>query len=200
MVMGEGVQGELTADALVQDFFFEGFEGEDVVITMTALDDSLDPILTLFGPDGAELDRNDDIDLAENRNARVQARLPVDGEYRLEASSFASSTGRFELTLEFPAVLSANDTLSEARPEIAYDYEGVAGETIVINMRGLDETTDPLVYVLDPSGVEIGRDDDGGSFPNSRLELTLPSDGTYTVVASTFGTRYGPFELTVASL
>ncbi|HUG84186.1 MAG TPA: hypothetical protein VMM13_06455 [Euzebya sp.] len=201
MDMGDGVQGEITNAALVQEFFFDGLTGEEIVLTMTALDDSLDPVLTLFAPDGVELERNDDdFDLPNSTDSRIRLQLPADGEYRVEASSFASTTGRFELTLEFPSVLSATDTLSASVPEIVYDYQGTAGEVVVINMRALDDEVDPLVYVLDPQGTEIGRDDDGGSFPNSRLELTLPSDGTYTIVASTFGQRYGQFELTLSTL
>jgi hypothetical protein len=201
MDMGEGVTGEITSDALVQEFFFDGLAGEEIVLTMTALDDSLDPVLTLFGPDGVELARNDDdFDLPNSTDARIILQLPADGEYRVEASSFADTTGRFQLTLEFPAVLSDVATLSAEIPEILYDYDGAAGETIVINMRGLDDTVDPLVIVRDPAGNEIGRDDDGGGFPNARLQLTLPADGTYEIVATSFGERYGEYEITLSSL
>lgn len=201
MDMGEGLTGEITPAALEQDYFFDGLAGEEIVLTMTALDDSLDPVLTLFGPDGAELARNDDdFDLPNSTDSRITFQLPVDGEYRVQASSFAETTGRFQLTLEFPSVLSDTDTLSAATPEILYDYDGVAGETIIINMRTTDDVSDPLVRVLDPSGNEIGRDDDGGGFPNARLQLTLPVDGTYTIIAGVFSERYGAYEITLSSL
>jgi hypothetical protein len=201
MAMNEGITGEITAETPTQDFTLEGFAGEEVVLTLLAIDESLDPVLTLFGPDGTELGRNDDVSPGTDTNSRLQVTLPVDGTYRVEASSFAGTTGRFELTLSFPSVLSATDTLSDAVPEIGYDYTGVAGQTLVIDMRGLDEDIDPLVYVEDASGNEIGRDDDSGAAPlDSRLEITLPADGTYTIVAAAFSERYGMFELTVTEL
>ncbi|CAN5372185.1 hypothetical protein BH23ACT9_BH23ACT9_37020 [soil metagenome] len=201
MDMGEGVQGEITSAALVQEFFFTGSEGEEIVLTMTALDEGLDPVMALFDPSGTLLEENDDdLSLPTSTDSRIQIRLPVDGEYRVEARSFAETTGRFDLSLQFPSVLNAVDTTSDAVPEILYDYTGAAEQTIVITMRALDDTVDPLLTVLDPSGNEIGRDDDGGGFPNARLQLTLPADGTYTIVAGVFGSRYGEFELTVAEL
>ncbi len=202
MTMNEGVTGTITAAEPVQSYFFDGVADQDVVLTMIAVDDSLDPTLALYGPDGTLLEENDDdSDLGSSTDSRIQFRLPVDGEYRVDASSFASTTGAFELTLSFPSVLSAEDTLSDAVPEIAYDYEGTAGQTIVINMRGLDDQIDPLVYVEDAQGNEIGRDDDGGPTPlDARLQITIPADGTYTIVASSFAERFGAYELSVTEL
>ncbi len=46
---------------------------------------------------------------------------------------------------------------------------------------------DPVVAVLDPSGTELGRDDDGGDGLNSLLaNLRLPRAGRYQIVVSGF--------------
>ena len=200
--MNEGLVGQIAADQPAEDFFFDGFAGEEVVLTMVAISDSLDPLLRLYGPDGQLLQENDDdLELDTATDSRIQITLPVEGEYRVEATSFADTTGDFELTLSFPSVLTASDTLSDAVPEIGYDYTGVAGQTILIQMRGLDDTIDPLVYVEDASGAEVARDDDGGAAPlDARLEFVLPADGTYTIVAAAYLDQFGPFELTVTEL
>lgn len=200
MAMGDVGTGEITTSQPTVDFFFDGFAGETVEITMIALEEGLDPILRLYGPDNALIEENDDIDLGGgNRNSRITASLPSEGQYRIEAAAF-SGTGPFEVTLNFPSILSDNDTLSEGTPEIRYDYEGTAGQEIIIDMRAAAEGVDPLLQLLDPSGAEIARDDDGGGFPNARIQITLPVDGTYTIVAGVFGSNYGPYEITLAEL
>lgn len=200
MTMGESVSGEITTTDGTQDFFFDGVTGEEIVLTAISTSE-LDPRLTLYAPDGSVVAENDDATgLPSAFDSRISTSLPADGEYRIEVSAFSGS-GSFELTLDFPAVLSATDTLSASIPEIVYDYPGVAGQVIVINMRALDDAIDPLVYLLDPDGNEIGRDDDGGDVGfDSRLEITLPVDGTYTIVASTFSDRYGMYEIAVTEL
>ena len=203
MTMNEAVAGDITTADEAREFFFDGESGEEVLLTLIGIGGTLDPVLTIFAPDGTELARNDDArseDLPSVRDSQIQTALPTTGEYRVEASGFAGSTGPFELTLDFPSVLSASDAISESTQEIGYDYVGTAGQRIVINVRSLDDMMDPVVFVEDPAGNEIGRNDDGGDDLDSLLELTIPADGTYTVVVTSFGTRYGEYTITLAEL
>ncbi len=196
MTMGQSATGEITATTPTVDFFFDGVAGQAVQVSMIALDESLDPVLKLYGPDGVLIDENDDFDFSVNTNSRIDAVLPADGEYRIEADSFAGTTGAFEVTLTFPSVLTDSDTLSDAVPEISYDYEGTAGQVIRIDMVATDDSTDPLIRLIAPDGTEV-TDDDGGEGFNARLETTLDQTGTYTIVATAFSDNYGPYELTV---
>ena len=71
--------------------------------------------------------------------------------------------------------------------------------TITVGVESDD--FDPIVEVLDPSGGQIGRDDDGGDGLNSLLqELRLPRRGRYQIVVSGFSSSAaGDYVLDVRS-
>ena len=76
-----------------------------------------------------------------------------------------------------------------------YEYTGSAGAEIGFAVESDD--FDAVVYVANPDGTNLGRDDDGGGGTNSRLDVTLPENGTYRIyVVSLFGT-YGEYRLTI---
>ena len=94
--------------------------------------------------------------------------------------------------------------LSDDNYEIDYQFEGRAGELILIAMNATSENPrlDSYLYLRDADGQEIAFDDDGGGNLNSLIgPISLPADGTYTVVATRFqqasGNSEGTFELTV---
>jgi hypothetical protein len=84
--------------------------------------------------------------------------------------------------------------ISNERPSIEYTYTGTAGDVISVRMERTSGDLDTYVSVLDPTGNEIAAVDDdpqlglAGSIVNS---LTLPVDGTYTIVATRFGFEGG---------
>ena len=41
-----------------------------------------------------------------------------------------------------------------------------------------------MVEILSPSGVSLGRDDDGGVHSDSLLAVDLPEDGRYTLIVT----------------
>jgi tetratricopeptide (TPR) repeat protein len=71
--------------------------------------------------------------------------------------------------------------------------EGRAGDTYVITADAavVDSWVDPLLVILDPQGTPIHGDDDGGGGGerrrNSRVVITLPEDGTYTILVGHAG-------------
>jgi hypothetical protein len=196
--IGDRVQGELTEAEPVHELLFDADAGAEVVLEMVALDDGLDTVLALFDPDGQQIAENDDaLDMPNSTDSRIRIVLADGGTHRIEASSFLGTTGRYELSLSTAELLRATDVLSPALPEIAYDLAGTAGQRLIITMQARDDDIDPVIIVRDPAGADIGRDDDDGGFPNARLEITLPSDGVHQVVATTFGGRFGAFELVV---
>jgi hypothetical protein len=76
-----------------------------------------------------------------------------------------------------------------------YEYEGSAGSTIGFAVESDD--FDTVVYVANPDGTNLGRDDDGGGGTNSRLDVTLPENGTYRIyVVALYGTT-GEYRLTI---
>ena len=76
-----------------------------------------------------------------------------------------------------------------------YEYVGSAGAAVGFALQSDD--FDSVIYVSAPDGVNLGRDDDGGGGTNSRLDITLPENGTYQVfVVSLFGST-GDYRLTI---
>jgi hypothetical protein len=88
-------------------FTFEGEAGDRVIIEMTRASGSLDTLLYLVGPDGFELENNDDIEAGENTNSRIPVSggyvLPADGTYTIIATHFGTiyggTTGGYTLSL-----------------------------------------------------------------------------------------------------
>ncbi|MCS6835813.1 MAG: PPC domain-containing protein [Anaerolineae bacterium] len=82
------------------------------------------------------------------------------------------------------------ETLSVERPEFRTNFTARAGEVVVITMTS--DTLDSVLTLLDASGAQVAfNDDDGGSL-NARIgPLSLPADGTYTIVASSYSSTQG---------
>jgi hypothetical protein len=77
---------------------------------------------------------------------------------------------------------------------VPYDYQATAGELAILELRAPGfELTDPLLEVYGPDGSLVASDDDGGGYPNARIEFVVPADGLYTVVASTYQQEYGAY-------
>jgi hypothetical protein len=95
------VSGSLEEARISDSWTFEGTANLTLTITMSALDDTLDPLLRVFDAQGTLLFENDD---AENpdlfRDAQiVDLVLPRNGIFTIEATRF-DGQGRYELTVE----------------------------------------------------------------------------------------------------
>jgi hypothetical protein len=82
----------------------------------------------------------------------------------------------------------------------AYSFDGTAGQQISIFMSA---SFDTYLFLLRPDGSTLAQNDDGGGGTNSRIPagsgmLTLPTTGTYTIVANSFAANVtGPYTLTL---
>lgn len=81
-------------------YSFEASRDDSVSIRMETTSGDLDPFLSLFGPDGTLIGRNDD-EASGNRNSAIALTLAQGGTYVIEATRFPEgrSTGTFRLTL-----------------------------------------------------------------------------------------------------
>ncbi|MEM9089173.1 MAG: trypsin-like peptidase domain-containing protein [Cyanobacteria bacterium P01_F01_bin.53] len=69
----------------------------------------------------------------------------------------------------------------------AYTFQGRSGQRVVVNMSS--DNIDPYLILLSPQGRDLAQDDDSAGGNDARLAFTLPEDGTYTVLANSFGAR-----------
>jgi len=188
---------------------FDGESGQSVTIDMESAEG--DTYLFLYGPNGDMVAQNDDY---QGLNSRIETTLSDTGEYTIVATSFDD-----EATFSYELSVTENEVENIDLREIDYGetregaidsgdpesdtyrgnyepvtFEGSAGENVTIDMTSEDDT---YLILLGPDGTIVAENDDYDSL-DSRVEASLPSDGTYTIVATSFSPRATfPYELTL---
>lgn len=100
--------------------------------------------------------------------------------------------------LENARVLTGGETVTGSirlnRKFEVFVFDGRAGQVVTIGMEALSGTLDPVLFLIDPNGVQVAQNDDapGGRTINSLInEFTLLEDGRYIIIATHFGARFG---------
>jgi len=79
------------------EYTFKAAEGYSITVNMTS--DNFDSYLHLRGPDGSDLQQNDDVEPG-NLNSRITYTAPSSGEYTVLANSrSAGETGAYNVTI-----------------------------------------------------------------------------------------------------
>ena len=84
-------------------------------------------------------------------------------------------TGRLDQT---------SDQLDDGRYHAIHTFEGTAGEVLAIKLTS--EDFDTYLMLVSPDEATIAEDDDGAGGTNSQIVITLPTTGTYTLIANSF--------------
>lgn len=106
--------------------------------------------------------------------------------------------------------LETIDLASEQAVEIAYGetvrgvigqgnefdlwtFDGAAGDTVTITMTRQNGSLDTQLYLVGPDGFELQANDDANADTTDAqiADFPLTADGTYTIVATSYGTIYG---------
>ncbi|HUR92432.1 MAG TPA: caspase family protein [Gemmatimonadaceae bacterium] len=109
----------------------------------------------------------------------------------LSAISVASKAGPTSLVMGTRATgtLEAGDpTLPDSSHYDQWTYDGRAGEKIRVTMES--EAFDAYLIVARQNGERVenlAQDDDGAGGTNARISFELPGDGTFLVIANSFG-------------
>ena len=95
-------------------------------------------------------------------------------------------------------VLLPQDTKDPVRnqPCKKYSVSLRQGQAYVIEMNSTE--FDCFLRFLDPQGKQLAQDDDSGGNLNSRIVFTIPTTGTYEIVATTYNGSLGFFFLNVS--
>lgn len=215
---GQTRQGELDEDdpqaSFMRGYFepvtFQGESGQSVTIDMQS--DEGDTYLFLYDPAGNRVAENDDFD---GLNSQISTTFESDGEYTIVATSFLEdATFDYELSLSTGGSVEAvdlreisygesrNGSIDSSDPSSAtyrgnyepVSFEGSAGDNVTIDMTSDDDT---YLILLGPDGTVVAENDDYEGL-DSRIETGLPSDGTYTIVATSYDDdETFPYELTL---
>ena len=186
---------------------FIGLEGESVDIIVRPLADDFDLIFDLLDESGSsvlDMEVDESFGLEELRNFA----LPTSGTYTISIYGFAGSMGDYEITLAeagamagtasgsigYGSLLSGSVVSGE---NASWTFTGEARDFVDITVAPFD--FDLIVDVLDPSGVSLldeGPLDDSFDTEFIRV-LSLPEDGTYTIVVGGFDGEFGDYEIAV---
>ena len=189
----------------------------ELVITLNSAD--FDAYLVVAEREGGGfrvLDEDDDG--GSDSNSTLTYRFPDPGFYVILATTYSGGeTGNYDLilgragTTTLPVIDAGStvrselsftdDTRSNGTHYRAWNYEGVAGERVTADLTSEDFDTYLVIGQgrMGSSFESLGRDDDGGNGTNSRLSVTLPEDGIYSVLASSYDVAEGEFTLIVES-
>ena len=117
-------------------------------------------------------------------NPGILASLPTDGR-TLELGSLAAGV-----------LGPASRIVQEGRPGEAWQLRGTAGVRISIILESDD--FDAYLYLAGPGLLEVLTDDDGAGDLNSMIDVTLPTAGAYTVVASALSSgEFGAYTIRI---
>jgi len=200
--VGETVDGRLgEGNASGNRYELTGQAGSRVVIDLRSYD--FDAYLTVTNASGEETTDDDGGD--EGYNSRIAYRFDRDETITIAASSLGSEAGRFQLSvgeLSEEVAMNLSGSLTSDSPRghdgtryERHEFEGEAGQTVTIMLES--DAFDPVLFVSNPDGSNLSRDDDGGQDNNSEAVVNLAESGTYGIYVTGFSDSLGSYELTI---
>ncbi|MGD8806347.1 MAG: PPC domain-containing protein, partial [Chloroflexota bacterium] len=203
---GREVGSELS-DGGEHTWIFAGTAGQEVSIVLTSLNEQLDVILEVRGPDGQELLSLDE-GFAGDAEVVAGLPLPVTGEYQIIVHGFAGRGGAYTLALDEGGESTVNfydagdlaygqsgrDFLRQDEAH-AWFFEGSAGDVVTIEVTPLDANLDLDIWLLDPDLNEVAKRDEYLAGESEKIEEELPVDGQYLVLVREFFGEPGEYEI-----
>ena len=211
IALGQSTSGTLASsdprgDTSVEDtYLIEAQAGQSVRVALSS--DDFDALLRIEGPGGFSTE-NDDAALGSTLDSLIETQLPASGTYRVVVASYASDgLGSYTLDTSSSGSASASaggsgtmlaggnvsgtlaagdETIPSGEFYDSYSFEGRRGQRVTIDMASAD--FDTYLSLLFPGGGQEENDDRAGDEgdTNSRLTVTLPEDGTYQLVATSY--------------
>ena len=198
---GDDVFENISNSAEVDTYTFTAQAGDVIIIRMTSTNIFVSPQLELYDPMGNLVSS----DISSNE-ARIDATLSSNGTYTILASDqFGDDTGDYFLSLQrtfLPpnATMIAYNSSHQFATTVpthmeAYTFTAQAGDVIIIRMTSTNIFVSPQLELYDPMGNLVSSD---VSSNEARIDATLSSNGTYTILASDqFGDDTGDYFLSL---
>jgi hypothetical protein len=215
--LGETVRGDLSASdqtlgdgSYVDTWVLTLDEATDVRIALQSTD--FDAYLALNqgrnGVAGPTITSDDDS--GGGFNSLIVTSLPA-GDYSILANSYdGGATGAYTLSVlgagggaggdgAVPLAIlpgetrvgeldGGDPTFSDGSHYDVWTFQGVAGQEVTVEMTSSEVDAYLLLYHGSPeSGEYVAEDDDGADGTDSRITAVLPTSGTYSIVANSYG-------------
>lgn len=207
---GEVVSSELVA-ATRPVWSFDGEAGQLISIVLTPVNEQLDLLLELTGPEGELLIERDET-FAGDPEVLAGYELPSTGRYQIHIRSFAEQSGSYSLALDEGGEDTANyydagdlvygNVEQEALMEDevhAWFFEGQAGDEVTILTTPLADNLDLDIWLLDPQLRRAAQKDETLSGEAELIEITLPEAGPYTILVREFFGEPGDYEIAISA-
>lgn len=198
--------GDLRAGQLRRgqdNYTLEARAGQRLQVALSS--DQFDTVLRITGPDGFSVENDDGPD--GTLNSFLDTQLPADGTYRITVASYQDNgNGDYRLATLDPSnpvpagvqarlidqgqsltgmLVQSDPTRLSGESVDYYRFTGRRGERLTFDLES--DQIDTFLTLYLPDGRSEANDDRRGiEDTNSSLSITLPSDGTYTLAASSF--------------
>jgi len=206
-------QSTISAAGDVDWYGIELIEGRAYRINLESADGALDPVVTLYNSEGAQIATDDDG--GASTNAYLSYTPVVGGIHYVAASAYGDEgAGAYSLRIvdtEVPGTLATDEHLTAdvdertSRIDISGDLdtygimlEGGVRYTIEVRGAGDNPLADPFVSVLDQSGNRVASDDDSGPGLDARVTFTAAATDQFYVQASGLGGGIGTYRVSIA--
>ncbi|HRP10234.1 MAG TPA: hypothetical protein PLK37_04305, partial [Terricaulis sp.] len=177
------------------------------IVTLSTIASDLDTVLTLNGPDGAQVAENDD-QASGVLTSRIVHVAGASGAYTAIVTGYGEATGAFELVIRrgldvglsraARVLREERVTLSREAAEARFPVELREDDIFVASTFALSQGLDTTLMLRDASGAVLADNDDVGEGDlNSQIIYRAPRSGRYELVASSFG-RQGQGELVLS--
>ncbi|MCP5101347.1 MAG: hypothetical protein GY943_37855 [Chloroflexi bacterium] len=188
-------------------WFFNGKQGDEIGITVTPLDGSMDMDIWLLDPDIERLDAQDNFLAGEAE--QITHVLPRDGQYLILVSEFFGVAGNYEIylsanaaetptlagTLEYGDIV---DGTLASNQSVIWTFPAKAGDLIDISLSTTETSRDLNFYIQGPDGVRVKSVDATGTGEAESLPMfTIPTDGEWGIVIKEFYGDVTPYSLRI---
>jgi hypothetical protein len=204
--VGTLVEGRIDNNTPRTVYSINGTRGAVMTLRLNPTSGNLDPVLSMFDPNGNLLFRRDDH--AGTLGIQITITFENNGVYLLVVGRFGyelgTSSGDYELTIERVGVSSQEGstllygvpvmgTISNTQPQVFFTFEANEGDILTISMIRSSGSLDPVLQIVDSERFLLAENDDAnGSTENAQIEgLLIRETGTYIVVASRYGHAAG---------
>jgi hypothetical protein len=218
-VSGALEQADMKVDegGMVDSYELHGRQGETYTLRLTS--EAFDTYLYVRGPGNLALDNDDD---GQSYNSRLTLSFPENGTAQVYVTSFSrDATGAYQLLVERTgeaqavaqgespiappvqpqqqsgALQQGDATLPSGEFVDTYPLQGMAGQQVEISLAS--QQFDTYVAITGPNNFEQFNDDDTErGTRDSRLVVTLPATGQYTVHVTSYAPgESGAYQLTI---
>jgi len=200
------------------DYWVDVRAGQWVEIDMTS--DDFDTYVIAVAPGGDD-QQNDDHE-GSTRRSHLRFQATESGRYRVMATSYAGGErGAYRLSIDTGGGLAAglrgdrggdggdrfesgelrdgDATLRSGEYRDEYTFDGRAGQSVVLDLRSRD--FDPYLILVRPDGEQDDNDDYQGDLTRSLISTTLPADGRYRVLVTSYQpAETGRYDLTMTGI